>query len=161
MTTPRYLAVTGIIRQGAQVLLVRQRGPADPQDTWFMPGGLMQDHELLTEAVMREVHEETGLEVTKVGPLAYVTHIDDPAGNHQTLAFVFEISEWHGALQPNDPDKLVMGLQFFSIPEALARLADLPWRHMREPMTAYLRGQVPGGAIWLYRQAADQPQLIR
>jgi len=44
-------------------LLVQQQAPHDPAATWSLPGGVAEHGELLTEAHVREVFEETGLEV--------------------------------------------------------------------------------------------------
>lgn len=44
------------------IVLVR-RGQAPLSGTWSLPGGVLELGEALTEAVVREVREETGLEV--------------------------------------------------------------------------------------------------
>ena len=45
---------------------------------------------MLTEALAREVREETGLEVLDAGSLLYVVHHDHSEESGQTVAFVFE-----------------------------------------------------------------------
>jgi ADP-ribose pyrophosphatase YjhB (NUDIX family) len=49
------------------IVLIR-RGQAPLSGTWSLPGGVLELGEALTDAVIREVREETGLEV-EPGPL--------------------------------------------------------------------------------------------
>ena len=74
MTDPRvypdrpYLAVSAAIIRDGKVLVVRRaRKPA--LDLYTMPGGVVEAGEALSEAVAREVREETTLEI-EVGALA-------------------------------------------------------------------------------------------
>jgi ADP-ribose pyrophosphatase YjhB (NUDIX family) len=68
MTDPRtypdrpYLAVSAAVLHDGRVLLVRRaRNPA--QGLFSLPGGVVHAGETLSEAVVREVREETGLVV--------------------------------------------------------------------------------------------------
>lgn len=55
-----------VLREGA--ILLEQRGKPPAEGTWSIPGGLVELGETAEGAVVREVREETGLEVV-VGPL--------------------------------------------------------------------------------------------
>jgi 8-oxo-dGTP diphosphatase len=157
----RCLIVAGVLRQGNQVLLVRQRGRGDPSDAWALPGGVVEDGELLAEALAREIREETGLEALAVGPLAYVVQLDNAAGEFQPLVFIFEVVEWEGVIRTADPDGLILEASFLPLPEAIDRLRALPWPSMREPVVAYLSGEAGPGSVWLYRRpAAGDEELI-
>ena len=60
-----YLAVSAaIIRDGRVLVARRARGPA--LGVWTMPGGVVEAGETLTEALKREIVEETGLTIEPV-----------------------------------------------------------------------------------------------
>ena len=54
------VAVGAIVRRADELLLVR-RGRPPAVGEWSVPGGRVEPGELLMEAVVRELHEETGL----------------------------------------------------------------------------------------------------
>lgn len=58
-----------IIRDGA--ILLQHRAPwVHNGDTWGIPGGAKDSHESITEAALREAHEETGISPEHLNPLA-------------------------------------------------------------------------------------------
>jgi ADP-ribose pyrophosphatase YjhB (NUDIX family) len=59
------MGVGAVVVQNGQVLLVR-RGREPLKGHWSLPGGLIEVGESLHEGVVREVREETGLEVEPV-----------------------------------------------------------------------------------------------
>jgi ADP-ribose pyrophosphatase YjhB (NUDIX family) len=61
--------VTGVVIEDGQILLLNQ--DADAGRSWSLPGGKLEDGETLAEALVREMKEETGLDV-KPGRLLYV-----------------------------------------------------------------------------------------
>jgi 8-oxo-dGTP diphosphatase len=161
------VVVAGLLRQGQQLLLIHQQGPYDRAPYWSLPGGKVEPGELLSDALVREVREETGLTVLRIGPLAYIMHADillnrrrspkDPrAASRQIIAFVYEVSEWKGTLAPADPDELILEACFFLLPTAITNLHTIPVRTAREPILAYLLGEAPNGATWLYRRSLDK-----
>lgn len=114
--------------------------------------GVIETGELLNDALIREVKEETGLSVDKVGKLAYMTQVYKPRTQATTLAFIVEIEAWEGILQIDDPDNLTHDVAFVPISEAIERLNRAIWLPMREPLQAYLRQDVSSGKVWQYRQ---------
>jgi ADP-ribose pyrophosphatase YjhB (NUDIX family) len=56
------VAVIGMVTWGRRVLLIR-RGVDPMKGRWALPGGYMDAGEMPAEALIRELHEEVGLEV--------------------------------------------------------------------------------------------------
>jgi 8-oxo-dGTP diphosphatase len=78
--TRPYLAVSAAIFRDGRVLIVRRARP--PSDGLFtLPGGGVELGETLAEAAIREVREETGLEIEPLALAGYRQVIArDPAG---------------------------------------------------------------------------------
>ena len=65
-----FLAVSAaIVRDGKLLVVRRARAPA--HGLYTLPGGVVEVGETLTEAVAREVHEETGMTVEPVALAGY------------------------------------------------------------------------------------------
>ncbi|MET0919708.1 MAG: NUDIX domain-containing protein [Acidimicrobiia bacterium] len=70
------LGVGGVAVWNDSILLIRKgRGPA--QGVWMVPGGKVELGEPVAVALVREVFEETGLEVVVEQFLGWVERIDD------------------------------------------------------------------------------------
>lgn len=78
MPGPRVDAVGAIITDAGRLLLVK-RGHEPEAGRWSLPGGRVEPGESDQEALVREVREETGLEVTP-GPLAGTVERPWPGG---------------------------------------------------------------------------------
>jgi len=146
-----------LIQQADAVLLVRQQGQTDPVPYWALPGGVVEAGELLTEALIREVCEETGLTVTTVGKLIYMVQTLDQTS--EELACVFAVTGWTGSPQVT-VDDYVSEAAFIPLAETLIRLESIPFLNMREPILAYLRGEATAGAAWFYRAKTDGSQTL-
>ena len=90
-----YVGVGVVIFRGDQVLLA-QRGRSPGEVFWSIPGGAQEIDETVREAGLREVWEETGLEVEILGLIDVVDSISrDEEGRvkfHYTLVDFF--AEW-------------------------------------------------------------------
>ena len=71
--------VGAVIVEDRRVLLV-QRGTQPALGRWSIPGGLIEVGEALAAAVVREVREETGLEVEPVELVELLDRIDREGG---------------------------------------------------------------------------------
>jgi 8-oxo-dGTP diphosphatase len=141
-----YSIVGAVIRKGTQVLLV---GHGDQESTlWSLPAGKVEDGESVPTALRREVLEETGLDVTLIGRLAYVTNVVCNDHRDTTIAMIFE-AEAVGRISMADPDDEVLIAEFVEADEAIRRLAGLR-REMSRPAIEYLSGIMPAGAFATY-----------
>ena len=111
--SPR-LAVRAILLQHGRLLLVNAY-PGGRSDLWCAPGGGVKPGTSLPENLIREVAEETGLDIT-VGPLALVNEFHDPkTGFHQVDLF-FRCKLTGGSLDQTwrDPGRVVTERRFFA-----------------------------------------------
>lgn len=75
------VAVGAVACREDQLLLVRRgRGPAAGE--WSVPGGRVEAGETLHEALVREMLEETALEIVVERFLGWAERIDDDADEH-------------------------------------------------------------------------------
>ena len=73
-----------VVRDDCLLLVRRGRGPAAGE--WSVPGGRVETGETLAEAVVREVAEETGLDVVCDELIGWVERIDP---DHHFIIFDF------------------------------------------------------------------------
>lgn len=155
-----YQVTVAILRRGDEVLLVQQQAPYNVRPTWVLPGGSVEQGELLQEALVREVREETGLEVHHPGQVAYIVQVHNEREQHQLMVYVFEVRQWSGTVGGIDPDNEILQARFFHYEEAIHILeVDHPAGY--EPAITYLRGEVEKGALWSYRRrVSGKPELV-
>lgn len=134
---------SAIIRRDDHILMVRQPGPDGLY--WFIPGGVAEPKEEPDEAAIRETYEETGLTITDLRGLAFLTKV-----GWDIKSYAFEVAAYTGTLRPNDPDDLVESAAFVPLEEAVRRLADVPWAYMREPLMFYLQEGEAGRRMWVF-----------
>ena len=154
--------VAALIRRDHELLMVRQAAPGE-EPYWSTPGGQVADDEVVTEALEREVLEETGIRVIDPGRLAFVKQIDDrrsvqlhesrgAGSGYNVTVWTFDVAAWEGHVAAADPDGLVSEAAFLPLADAVDHLQRIEWQAVT---VRYLAGDVEPGALWLERRAAD------
>ncbi len=91
MKFPR-LTVDGIIIKNKMILLIK-RGNEPFQGQWALPGGFVEYGETTEQAVIREIHEETGIRGTIHKILGvYSDPKRDPRGHTISIVYLMSIS---------------------------------------------------------------------
>ncbi len=106
--------VTGILIEDEKVLLVKQKVA---NRNWSLPGGRVENSETLEVAMIREMREETGLEV-KIKKLLYVCDKPDVRPSLLHITFLLERIEGEITLPSNEFDhNLIHDVQMVPINE--------------------------------------------
>ena len=85
-----------------QVLLIK-RGSEPCKDMWALPGGFMNIDESAEEAAIRELKEETGIDVKEVTQVGAYSKVDrDPRERVITIAFYTVIDNPVKAVEQDD-----------------------------------------------------------
>jgi 8-oxo-dGTP diphosphatase len=118
------VGVLGVVRRDGRVLLV-QRARAPSVGKWGFPGGVQELGETIFEAAIRELREETGLEIEPVATLTTLDVIDrDDEGRVRVhYALIAMLAEWRSGEVKIDDEALDFG--WFTVAEASA-LPTLP-----------------------------------
>jgi 8-oxo-dGTP diphosphatase len=118
-TRPR-LAVRALILHENRLLMVNA-WPEETSDLWCAPGGGVEVHASLPDNLIREVHEETGLQVT-VGAPVLVNEFHDPGTGFHQVDIYFRCTIAGGPLPADwtDPEGVVTRRRFFSRAELAA-----------------------------------------
>ena len=88
------LCVGAVAIQAGNLLLIR-RGHGPAAGEWSLPGGRLESGELVAEAVVRELREETGLEGVCGSLVGWVERLgdDDPTQpDHHFVILDFEVT---------------------------------------------------------------------
>lgn len=93
------IAAAALIDQENRIL-VQLRPEGKPMaGLWEFPGGKVEDGELPGAALVRELHEELGLEVEEKN-LVPLTFACEPTGNRQLLLLLYICRLWVGVPRP-------------------------------------------------------------
>lgn len=89
-------------------------------DDWTMPGGMVEAGEILSEAVVREVKEETGLTI-EPGDILAVNKAFMEKYNHHAIFFTFKAMAVNGDIAIQDTETIA-DTAWVSIDEADKRM---------------------------------------
>lgn len=119
------LAVRAVIVHQGRLLLVNA-WPGQVSDLWCVPGGGVERGQSLPDALIREIHEETGLTIA-VGAPCLVNEFHDPARDFHQVDIYFHATIADGALRPDwsDPAGVVNRWRWVT-PSELAALRFKP-----------------------------------
>jgi ADP-ribose pyrophosphatase YjhB (NUDIX family) len=110
-------AAGAIIVENDRVLLVKRAHPPRV-DWWCIPAGFMEWNEHPTDTAVRELREETGLEVELTSLFGLYTGKDDPRVNAVLILYLAKIVG--GTMQASDDALEVRFFSFDEMPEKIA-----------------------------------------
>jgi 8-oxo-dGTP diphosphatase len=112
------VTVDAVIVEKGKILLIK-RGRPPYEDFWALPGGFVEYGEIVEDAVVREVKEETGLTCDVVRLTGVYSAPDrDPRGHTISVAYLMKVKK--GDVLPGDD---AAGASWFSIQELPERIA--------------------------------------
>jgi 8-oxo-dGTP diphosphatase len=146
----QFVMALGLIEDEERICLVLNRWPIG--EVWSLPGGRLETGESLTDCVVREVQEETGLLVAPV-ELAYVIDSHNQVHDQHFLTHVFSCRVVTGTLRVPEADEFVIDARWVRREDVARYIA---WPVYRDPLLAYLAGHER--KYWLDRDAY-RPEL--
>lgn len=107
----------GILIEDDKILLIKLHSPVTNELIWIPPGGKVEFGESLSEALLREFNEETGIEVS-VRDLLYVNELIK--NDIHAIEFYYLVEKTGGELnlgsdpEVSEQDQVIQDLGFFN-----------------------------------------------
>jgi rSAM/selenodomain-associated transferase 1 len=127
-----------VVEHQGKVLLARRRYPPW-QGHWYFPSGFVEYDEDVEVTAVREIREETGLEVALDGVFAVRSYFDDPRKNGIIILFCARVVG--GELRASDDVSEVAFFAPDALPEPIAFASHR--RMLREWAEDQIRGGIP------------------
>lgn len=115
-----FIGVGAVVFKGDDILVIK-RGKEPFKGQWSIPGGALENGERLTDAVIREVREEAGLEIEILGLLDVFEALPAETGFPTHTLLIDYVAEWVSGAPVAGDD--AAEAEFVSKNEALARLS--------------------------------------
>ena len=141
-----HVRVTGVVIEDDRILLLNQ--DTDTGRSWSLPGGKAEDGETLAAALVREMREETGLDV-EPGRLLYVCDHLPGSGTH-VVHLTFEARRTGGTVgqvTAGLDTRTIWGVEF-------VKLADLPLLGFSQRFGDLAMAGFPGAGSYMGPKAA-------
>jgi len=92
-----HVAVAVIVNDAGDILIQKRAEDTHQGGLWEFPGGKLEKHEGVLDALKREIQEELGINVKTARPLIKITH---HYGDRSVLLDVHRVSDWLNEPKP-------------------------------------------------------------
>jgi 8-oxo-dGTP diphosphatase len=100
-----FVVAAALIDQDGKILLQKRPSGKAMAGLWEFPGGKLEEGETPREALVRELHEELGIDVDAISLLP-ASFANEPLGSKDLLLLLYICTRWNGALIPHDGQEL-------------------------------------------------------
>lgn len=94
-------AVAALVLKGEELLLVRRAAPP-LVGSWCLPGGFIESGEDISEALARELYEETGLRVKTSRLVDVISYVDENPEGKGVIIIGYRVDVFEGNPRPGD-----------------------------------------------------------
>ncbi len=141
-------AVSAIIPHEDKILLIR-RGAPPGEGYWALPGGAVEIGEYLIDAVKREVHEETGINIKPLKPLGIIEVLVLDNKGYYKFHYVINVWECKPLSLDVKPSSDVLDAKWLE-KDAISRVNVSPACLIA--LECYLKGEIPFNIILKVRE---------
>ena len=108
-------AVAALVLKGNQLLLVKRAAPP-LVGSWCLPGGFIESGEDVSEALARELYEETGLRVKTSRLVDVISYVDENPEGKGVIIIGYRVDTFEGQPRPGDDAQEVRFFPFSDLP---------------------------------------------